>query len=174
MTNLLSGLFGALIGGLAAIVAAVITARHERSQAKRNDSRRAGYSIKENILKIKDAMWRFPAASDSENDALLETVRTLTESIRYVLNGQIPREELRSRIDELIKVVVVWYDNAEPVSEERKKATVNYMRYVDGSIQDYLDDKELPPYQSPSDLLEIENPRSRPSSAGLLDHAPET
>lgn len=169
MPNLLSGLFGALIGGLAAIVAAVMTTRHERSQAKRNDSRRAGYSIKENILKIKDAMWRFPAPSVSENNALLETVRTLTESIRYVLNGQIACEELRSRIDELIRVVIVWYDNAESVSEERKKATVKYMRYVDGAIQDYLDDKELPLYQSPPDLLEMENPQSRPSSAGLLD-----
>ena len=52
MSNLLSGLFGALLGGLASIVASVMTMRHERSQARRNDSRDAGYSIKENILKI--------------------------------------------------------------------------------------------------------------------------
>jgi hypothetical protein len=79
MSNLLSGLFWGLTGGLAAIVAAVMIMRHERSQARRNDSRRAGYSIKENILTIKDGMWRFQAASDSEND--LEKVRTAAESI---------------------------------------------------------------------------------------------
>ncbi|SRR6266487_451310 len=173
MSNLLSGLLGALIGGLAAIVAAVMTSRHDRSQARRSDSRRAAYSIKENILKIKDAMWRFPAASDSEKDTLLETVRTLAESIRYVLIGQIDNKELRSRIDELISVVIVWYDNAESVSEEPRKTTSKYMSYVDGSIQDYLDERQLPRYQSPPDLLAVENPQGKSSSAGLLDEAPK-
>jgi gas vesicle protein len=174
MSNLLSGLFGALIGGLAAIVAAGMTSRHDRSQARRNDSRRAAYSIKENILKIKDAIYRFPAGSESENDTLLETVRTLAESIRYVLIGQIDNRELRSRIDELISVVIVWYDNAESVSAERMKVTSRYMSYVDGSIQDYLDEKQLSQYQSPPNLLAVENPQSKSSSAGLSDEAPKT
>ncbi len=81
-SNLLSGLIGALLGGLFSIVAAVMTFRHERSQARQGESRTASGAILENIIAIRQAMrdiqWTMDPSNDSSDrsiDSSLETVR---------------------------------------------------------------------------------------------------
>lgn len=160
-SNLLSGLVGALLGGLFSIVASVITRRQQRSQARQATSHTASSAIVDNILAIKQAMLDIQKAKDSKNNSSFETVHAAAERILFVYNVLIADKMLRSRISELINVVNVWYRNAwqlpRPVNQKRIESIVSHMDHVRKSIQAHLDGQPLPPCQSPPDLLAMKN-----------------
>jgi hypothetical protein len=170
-SNLLSGFIGGLVGGLLSIVAAFMTIRHERSQARqdraqvREDaSRRACNVIKQDILAINNALSTIFDSNDSSESriyALLEEIHAPAQRILYLYNVQIANEKLRSRISRFTYMVVEWYTNAREspttVKQEPAKAIESYAGYVLKSIEDYLGDKPLTPDESAPDLPATEN-----------------
>src|SRR4051794_28196492 len=92
-SNLLSGLIGALVGGLFSIGATILTFNHEQSQVRQSASRTACNAIVENILTINTAMgeaqWAIDHSNDSSDPAIyssFETVRSAAQRILYVYN----------------------------------------------------------------------------------------
>jgi hypothetical protein len=103
-SNLLSGLIGALVGGIFSIIASVVTMRQERSQARHASSRTASTAIVDNILAIKKAMFDIQNI-DPGNVSSFETIHASAERILFVYNVMITDVALRSRVRELIEMV---------------------------------------------------------------------
>jgi hypothetical protein len=167
-SNLLSGLIGALVGGVFSLLATVITIRHERSRVRREASHTASDAIKENMLTIRQAMFDIQWAMDPSNDSsdpsvdpLLETVRAAAQRILYLYSDPIADETLRSRIDIFVDMVEVWYKNARQssrtVNQKRIESIESYMGYVNESIKAHRNDLQLPPDQPPPDVRATEN-----------------
>ncbi len=159
-SNLLSGLIGALVGGVFSIIASVVTMRQERSQARHASSRTASTAIVDNILAIKRAMFDIQN-TDPGNDSPFETIYASAERILFVYNVMITNKVLRSRIRELMEMVAIWYQSVrqspQDVSQKDADAIRSYMGYVDQSIKAYLDDRSLPADQPPPSLLAASN-----------------
>jgi hypothetical protein len=163
-SNLLSGFIGGLVGGVLSLAAAFMTIRHDRSQARQDTSRSACNVIKHDILTIRNAIWTMVDGKDLSESrlyALLAEIHAATQDILYVKIGQVDNEKLRSRINDLIDVVVEWYENAResPTAVDQKlaKAIESHTASVLSSIEDYLADKKLTSDQSPPDLPAMEN-----------------
>jgi hypothetical protein len=159
LSNLLSGLIGAVIGGLFSFAATLVGIRHERTRMRQDTSHIAAVAVKKNISAIKEAMddaqWALNPASEepaSAADSALATIRTATRSVMYEYKSLIADKELRSRVDNLATMVITWYENAEKstpaVNQQGNESIAAYMRCVITSIDAHLDGAPLPPDES--------------------------
>src|SRR5690348_13167097 len=118
--NLLSGIVGAVVGGLAALIASIITMKQQRQlaleESKENrrqeqlrTSRAAGAQILVKMLTIKQGLWDVQRALDAGKDPPLGAVYQAAESVLVVHNSQIVDKDLRSRVNELCELLDIWY-----------------------------------------------------------------
>jgi hypothetical protein len=168
-SNLLSGIIGAVLGGLLAIIASFITMRQQQSLAlatfaedRRQAQLRASYSacteILNNMLIIKQAMQNVMTGPRSDAITAFKTAYDSAERIFIVYNTLVADGDLRSRINELKGVVEQWYQNTEwetdkSVQGERYELVVPFMEYINLSIRAHLDNQSLPPAETPPNLL---------------------
>ena len=169
LSNLLSGLIGAVIGGIFSFAGSYWTMKQQRSQTRLGASHSASSAILDNIATIKNGMYRARKALKSRETPSFDTVHAAAERIVFVYNVLIADKELRTRISQLISLVKVWYENAllpSRVNEETEYEIYSYMDYVRNSIIAHLDEKDLPGKEPVPDLgLESE---PKPESTVLL------
>jgi hypothetical protein len=182
-SNLLSGVIGALLGGLLAIVASLMSARQQRSltlatlaEERRQTQLQISYSacaeILGDMLTIKRAMIDLMSATRSDATIAFRTVYGTVERIFIVHNSVVADTELRSRINQLKDLMEQWYEKTDWVTErsvqqERYDAIMPFMEYVNLSIRAHMNDQPLPAEETPPDLLIDEDP---PASADQLSN----
>jgi hypothetical protein len=164
LSNLVSGLIGALVGGLFSLGGAILTIRHEQKQVRRGASHNASNAVMENIITIRKAMLDVQRTMSQSNDpsdpgiySLLGTVQTAAQNTLYIYNALIADERLRSRISNLVDIVDVWYQNAREspvaVNQKRIESIESYTGYVIESIQAHLRGLPLPDDGPRPDML---------------------
>jgi hypothetical protein len=127
-SNLLSGVIGALLGGLLAIGASLMSARQQRSltlatlaeerrQTKLQTSHTARAEILADPLTIKRAMIDLMSATRADAATVFRTVYSTVERIFIVHNSVIADIELRSRVNELKDLMEQWYEKTDWVTE---------------------------------------------------------
>ena len=141
-SNLLSGVIGALLGGLLAIVASLMSARQQRS------------------------LTLATLAEERRQTQLQISYSACAEILGDMLT------ELRSRINQLKDLMEQWYEKTDWVTErsvqqERYDAIMPFMEYVNLSIRAHMNDQPLPAEETPPDLLIDEDP---PASADQLSN----
>jgi hypothetical protein len=175
-SNLLSGIVGAALGGLLAIIAAVLTMRQQRSltramaaedrqQAKLRLSYTASTEILTRMLALKDLMWQTQVALASGGKLVWDAFHSALDHILIVDSAMIADQALRSRVMELTDLCGEWYENTDrstnkSVNQERLELVMPYMQYINQSIRAHLDDQPLPPYQPRPDLLAVSLPKN--------------
>jgi hypothetical protein len=177
-SNLLSGVIGALLGGILAIVASLMTARQQRSltlatfaEERRQTQLQISYAacaeILSDMLTIKRAMIDLMDADRAAAAIAFRTVYSTVERIFIVHNSVIADVELRSRINQLKDLMEQWYEKTEWVTErsvqqERYDLIMPFMEYVNMSIRAHMNDQPLPPGEPPPDLLAEADPPASP------------
>lgn len=163
-TNLLSGLIGAVLGGVLAIVASFMTMRQQRTlalSAAEEDRRQLRLAASRNAcIEILACMVTIKAglnglATEKEDSPEAVAAYNAADRITIVHNALVEDTELRSRIDTMVNVVLWEWRNSWNASAarkaENKKLVMQYMGHVSDSIRTYLDNRPLPPeQQSPS------------------------
>jgi hypothetical protein len=183
-SNLLSGVIGALLGGLLAIVASLMSARQQRSltlatlaeerrQTKLQISYTACAEILADMLTIKRAMIDLMGATRADAGIAFRTVYSTVERIFIVHNSVVADLELRSRVNELKDLMEQWYEKTDWVTErsvqqERYDFIMPFMEYVNLSIRAHMNDQPLPSSETPPTLSTEEDP---PASADHLTNA---
>jgi hypothetical protein len=170
-SNLLSGIIGAVLGGLLAVVASVITSRQQRSltlaafaedrrQSRLRSSYGASGEILSSMLTAKAAMYDV-MDDGSDWSASHDKVRTTMERVSILYNPLIADEELRSRINDLIYLAQEWLNKTDArtgksLQNERIDLVLPYMEFISQSIRAHLDDRALPPVEYAPDLPDKE------------------
>jgi hypothetical protein len=183
-SNLLSGVIGALLGGLLAIVASLMSARQQRSltlatlaEERRQTQLQISYTacaeILSDMLTIKRAMIDLMAATRADAAAVFRTVYSTVERIFIVHNSVVAEGDLRERINQLKDLMEQWYEKTDWVTErsvqqERYDLIMPFMEYVNLSIRAHMNDQPLPPSEIPPSLATEEEP---PASADQLSNA---
>jgi hypothetical protein len=171
LANLLSGVIGAVVGGILAFLAAYLTMRQQRSlalatsvedwrQTRLSASYAASAKILSDMLIVKQGMWDARKSSDPRAQ-VLPTVHAAAERI-LVHNARIADKDLRSRINELNELINQWYElvyQADTTDESKRlyKLVIPYMEYMDKSIRAHIDDDPLPSHEAPPDLRAEDN-----------------
>jgi len=182
-SNLLSGLIGAVLGGLLTLAASIMTMKQQRSLAleaaaedRRQAQLRASYSasarILEDMLTLKDglnALLPLMIRANTSAAADYDTAFNALDRIFVVHNALIADEALRSRINALtILVSEQWMSQEnrradEPTQAKRRDLIISYMEHVNQSIRAHLDNKPLPLTESVPNLLAVKNIESDPA-----------
>jgi hypothetical protein len=168
--NLLSGLVGAVVGGLLAVVASVITMRQqrslalaavveERSQARLAASRQACVEILGCMITIKFGLDGLATREEDSPEAV--AALAAGERIFVVHNALVEDPTLRRRIDGLIELLQQWrnycWNLNEAAKTECKNQVLDYMQYVNQSLRENLDNHPLPAEQHLPDLEAVVN-----------------
>jgi hypothetical protein len=164
-TNLLSGLIGAVVGGLLAILAAFITmkqqrslalaaAEEERRQSRVTAARNACIEILGCMLTIRDGLLGLATKEEDSPAAIAARValdRLVTIHIALIQGEPELRDRLRSIMNVLDEWREYWQDDSTK-KDENRQLIVDYMRYLAESIRAYLDNDALPSKQDPPHL----------------------
>lgn len=169
LANLLSGLVGAIIGGLLSIATAVITIRQQRAMslaAADEEQRRqrlvrshtAGVEILAGLITVKFGLPGL--ATRDEASAEAQAASHAMDRIFVVHTALIVDAELRRRIEDLVPILEQWrsrdtYLASGDVHDARYGEIMNYFEYLNQSIRAHLDGRELPPAQEAPDLLQV-------------------
>jgi hypothetical protein len=182
-SNLLSGLVGALIGGLLTLAASIMTMKQQRSlaleataedrrQAQLRASYAAGARILEDMLVIKEGLQLLLMRSMAYNPAKEATQKAAYDAVDrmfVVHNALIADDELRTRINALVNIINERWTSAytsnadESKVELQSSAVLNYMEHVNKSIRAHLDNGPLPPAEPVPDLSTIDDTESAAS-----------
>ena len=167
LDNLLSGLVGAVVGGLLAIAAAVITmtqqrslalaaAAEERRQSRLAASRDACVEVLASLVTIKLGLDGL--ATQKEDSPQAVDALNAAERLYVVHNSLVADPVLQSRVDALIPLLEQWRRNwaAEITTKKKRRDLIlDYMEYLNQSIRAHLDDRALPSEQPSPDLESV-------------------
>lgn len=170
LSNLLTGLIGAVLGGLLAIGASIMTMRQQRSltmatfaEERRQVQLRMSYTasaeILANMLTIKEGLGAL-SSDEKRNNPKFDRAFAAADRIITVYNPQIADTALRARINDFVILIEQWASSENRIWQfevyaERYNLLTAFMAYLNESVKAHIDDKPLPPHESPPDLLAV-------------------